>query len=96
MVFLQEVFYISLYLFAAFITATPSPNGHARSPAGIIYSLDKPLPEPPYHVFTLAKKKQVVYIVSAAAIFSPLSSNIYFPALGQISVVRWWPLSEYS
>jgi hypothetical protein len=26
MVFLQEVFFISLYLFAAFITATPSPN----------------------------------------------------------------------
>ena len=65
------------------------PKRHARSPAGSICSLDKPLPEPPYHVFTLAKKKQVVYIVSAAAIFSPLSSNIYFPALGQISTVSW-------
>jgi hypothetical protein len=50
-------------------------------------SLNKPLPEPPYHIFTLAKKKQLVYIVSAAAIFSPLSSNIYFPALGAISNV---------
>ncbi|KAH9204542.1 major facilitator superfamily domain-containing protein [Leptodontidium sp. 2 PMI_412] len=47
--------------------------------------LDKALPEPPYHVFTLAKKKQLVYIVSLAGLFSPLSSNIYFPALGQIA-----------
>jgi hypothetical protein len=29
-----------------------------------------------------------VYIVSLAGLFSPLSSNIYFPALGQISKVR--------
>ncbi|KAE9370433.1 MFS general substrate transporter [Stipitochalara longipes BDJ] len=46
---------------------------------------DEKLPEPPYHVFSLAKKKQMVYIVSLAGLFSPLSSNIYFPALGQIS-----------
>jgi hypothetical protein len=38
-------------------------------------------------VFSLAKKKQMVYIVSLAGLFSPLSSNIYFPALGQISKV---------
>jgi hypothetical protein len=68
--------------------ATPSPEvERVTSSACSLYSLDKPLPEPPYHVFTLAKKKQLVYIVSAAAIFSPLSSNIYFPALGQISTV---------
>ncbi|KAI9742143.1 MAG: hypothetical protein M1818_004043 [Claussenomyces sp. TS43310] len=41
--------------------------------------------EPPYHVFTRAKKKRMVYIVSLAGFFSPLSSNIYFPALTQIS-----------
>jgi hypothetical protein len=51
------------------------------------YSVEKNLPEPPYHIFTLAKKKQMVYIVSLAGLFSPLSSNIYFPALGQISKV---------
>ncbi|RFU30458.1 hypothetical protein B7463_g5850, partial [Scytalidium lignicola] len=50
-----------------------------------IYSIEKPLPQPPYHVFTAAKKKQLVYIVSLAGLFSPLSSNIYFPALGQIA-----------
>jgi hypothetical protein len=71
--------------------AIPPPEvERAKSSAGSIYSWDKPLPEPPYHVFTLAMKKQLVYIVSAAAIFSPLSSNIYFPALGQISKVRCW------
>lgn len=51
------------------------------------FSIEKNLPEPPYHIFTLARKKQMVYIVSLAGLFSPLSSNIYFPALGQISRV---------
>ena len=53
------------------------------------YTLQKalPIPEAPYHVFTLAKKKQMVYIVSLAALFSPLSGNIYFPALGAIADV---------
>jgi hypothetical protein len=68
---------------------TPPELERARSSASNIYSLDKPLPEPPYHVFTLVKKKQLVYIVSAAAIFSLLSSKIYFPALGQISKVYY-------
>lgn len=46
-------------------------------------------PEPaPYHVFSLAKKRQLVYIVSFGALFSPLSSNIYFPAQDQIAEVR--------
>lgn len=48
---------------------------------------EKALPEPPYHVFSLAQKKKLVYIISLAALFSPLSSNIYFPALGEISKV---------
>ncbi|KAG9233736.1 major facilitator superfamily domain-containing protein [Amylocarpus encephaloides] len=49
------------------------------------YILEKSLPEPPYHVFTRSKKKQIVYIVSLAGIFSPFSSNIIFLALGQIA-----------
>ncbi len=52
------------------------------------YSLEKNLPQPPYHIFTPSKKKQMVYTVSLAGLFSPLSSNIYFPALGQISRVQ--------
>ncbi|KAJ9195427.1 hypothetical protein DTO271D3_841 [Paecilomyces variotii] len=47
-------------------------------------SQSKPQP-PPYHVFTRARKKQMVYLVSIAALFSPLSSNIYFPALGEVA-----------
>jgi hypothetical protein len=45
------------------------------------------LPEPPYHVFDRSKKKLLVYIISLAGLFSPLSSNIYFPALGEIATV---------
>ncbi|KAK5651635.1 hypothetical protein OQA88_11810 [Cercophora sp. LCS_1] len=41
--------------------------------------------EPPYHVFSRRKKWQLVIIVSLAGLFSPLSSNIYFPALGAIA-----------
>lgn len=42
---------------------------------------------PPYHVFGRRKKWQLVLIVSLAGLFSPLSSNIYFPALGAIAEV---------
>jgi len=64
---------------------SPSDDRHFSSAS--LDSLGKKLPEPPYHVFSLAKKRQLVYIVSLAGLFSPLSSNIYFPALGQISKV---------
>lgn len=40
-----------------------------------------------HHIFSRRKKLQMVCIVSMAAIFSPLSSNIYFPALGEVSRV---------
>ncbi|OCK78725.1 putative efflux pump antibiotic resistance protein [Lepidopterella palustris CBS 459.81] len=50
-----------------------------------MYSDDKTLPEPPYHIFNNRRKKQLVYIVSMAGLFSPLSSNIYFPALDTIA-----------
>jgi hypothetical protein len=65
-----------------------TPTTERNLSSASIDSFEKLLPEPPYHVFSLAKKKQLVYIVSLAGLFSPLSSNIYFPALGQISKVR--------
>ncbi|KAJ5164881.1 Major facilitator superfamily domain general substrate transporter [Penicillium coprophilum] len=40
---------------------------------------------PPYHVFPRSRKLLMVIIVSLAAIFSPLSSNIYFPALTDVA-----------
>ncbi|KAK3355729.1 major facilitator superfamily domain-containing protein [Neurospora tetraspora] len=42
-------------------------------------------PEPPYHVFTKKEKWLVTVIIAVAGLFSPLSSNIYFPALGAIA-----------
>jgi len=44
-------------------------------------------PLEPYHVFSRREKWCAVWIVSLAGLFSPLSSNIYFPALGDISLV---------
>ncbi|KAH7419053.1 major facilitator superfamily domain-containing protein [Cadophora sp. MPI-SDFR-AT-0126] len=68
------------------VTAFPRNTIEAPKSASVsTYSLEKSLPDPPYHVFTPAKKKQLVYIVSLAGLFSPLSSNIYFPALGEIA-----------
>lgn len=64
------------------------------SSSSSLHSRDKALPERPYHVFTRAKKKELVYIVSLAGLFSPLSSNIYFPALGQIAIVSLVSLSS--
>lgn len=48
---------------------------------------EKKMPEPPHYVYSPRKKKCIVWIVSFAAMFSSLSSNIYFPALGQVSKV---------
>ncbi|KAM5438312.1 hypothetical protein MferCBS31731_005173 [Microsporum ferrugineum] len=46
---------------------------------------NKTLIEPPYHIFSHRQKWQLVLIVSIAGAFSPLSSNIYFPAIDTIS-----------
>ncbi|KAK2600014.1 hypothetical protein QQS21_005248 [Conoideocrella luteorostrata] len=39
----------------------------------------------PYHIFSRCQKWHLVYLVSIAGSFSPLSSNIYFPAIDTIS-----------
>jgi hypothetical protein len=59
-----------------------------NSSASSFYDLEKTLPEPPYHVFSGRKQKALLYLASIAGIFSSLSSNIYFPALGIIANVR--------
>ena len=46
-----------------------------------------PEEERPYHVFTKKEKWLVTIIIALAGLFSPLSSNIYFPALGAIANV---------
>ena len=40
---------------------------------------------PPHSVFTLAQKRYITFMVSWAAFFSPLSGNIYFPALTSLA-----------
>ncbi|KAK7542299.1 synaptic vesicle transporter [Phyllosticta citribraziliensis] len=42
---------------------------------------EEPKAEPIYHVYTRRQKLAIVLLVSLAAAFSPLASNIYFPAL---------------
>lgn len=42
----------------------------------------------PYHVYTSAQKWTVVALISAAGLFSGLSSNIYFPSLDAIAKVE--------
>jgi len=54
------------------------------------------LPETPHHIFESKHKRYVVYIVSFAGFFSPLSSNIYFPALGSIARVSKPPSIFFS
>ncbi|KAK3397523.1 major facilitator superfamily domain-containing protein [Sordaria brevicollis] len=53
-----------------------NPNGNSQHSPG---------EEPPYHVFTKNEKWLVTVIIALAGLFSPLSSNIYFPALGAIA-----------
>jgi hypothetical protein len=43
--------------------------------------------EKPYHVFTSSQKWMVVVLVSAAGLFSGLSSNIFLPSLDAIAKV---------
>lgn len=49
--------------------------------------------EEPYHMFTPGMKAFIVFNVSAVAALSGLSSNIYFPAQQDISVVCYRDLS---
>lgn len=74
---------------------SPTLYGGLESSASSIFGLEKSLPTPPYHVFSSRKKKSLMYLVSIAGIFSSLSSNIYFPALGQISRVGCLSLITY-
>ncbi|KAF4626811.1 hypothetical protein G7Y89_g11352 [Cudoniella acicularis] len=46
--------------------------------------IGKSLPRPPYHVFDTTKKKRTLYMVAIVGVLTPLSTFIYFPALGAI------------
>ncbi|CAI7576462.1 unnamed protein product [Penicillium pancosmium] len=64
----------------------PTRNEKELGSSASEMNLESQLPPPAaYHVFSRPRKLEMVCIVSMAAIFSPLSSNIYFPALGTIA-----------
>jgi len=42
-------------------------------------------PPPPYSVFTKAQKRLICFLIAFAAMFSPLSSFIYYPAITSLS-----------
>lgn len=48
-------------------------------------SVAAPKEEQPYHILSKKQKWNLVIFVSMAGAFSPLSSNIYFPAIDTIS-----------
>ncbi|KAI5778329.1 major facilitator superfamily domain-containing protein [Geopyxis carbonaria] len=59
-----------------------TPRPHSEDNDAVSGFVDPPAR---YHTFSPAKKRRLAYLVSLAAVFSPLSSNIYFPALPEIS-----------
>jgi len=68
-----------------------------NSSANSSYEPEKTLlQEPPYNVFSNKKQKALLLLASVAGVFSSLSSNIYFPALGiisKVSLLLLWLLS---
>jgi hypothetical protein len=50
-------------------------------------------PKERYHIFTSRQKWSLVFVISAAGLFSGLSSNIYFPAEAQIAQVNQTPMA---
>lgn len=42
-------------------------------------------PEPPFSIFSRREKTFIVVMASLAALFSPLSANIYYPALNVLA-----------
>lgn len=40
---------------------------------------------PPYSIFTRGQKRYIVFLAAFAGLFSPLSANIYFPALNTLA-----------
>ncbi|EGD99706.1 hypothetical protein TESG_07047 [Trichophyton tonsurans CBS 112818] len=69
---------------ASALTLT-NPNGDKDVELAAKNTSSKISFELPYHIFSHRQKWQLVLIVSIAGAFSPLSSNIYFPAIDTIS-----------
>lgn len=62
---------------------TPSSECRASHPIGNVPDADEP--EVAYSVFTEREKIMTVLMVSFIGLFSPLSANIYYPALNSLA-----------
>ena len=51
---------------------------NARDPGGVVADVD-------YSVFTVSQRRYIVFMASWAGFFSPVSSQIYFPALNTLA-----------
>ncbi|KAL9113816.1 MAG: hypothetical protein Q9187_007560 [Circinaria calcarea] len=61
-------------------------NALAEHEVDSLETVDRTLSwRPPYSVFSKGKKHYIVFIVAWAGLFSPLSANIYFPALNTLT-----------
>ncbi|EAQ93026.1 hypothetical protein CHGG_01261 [Chaetomium globosum CBS 148.51] len=68
---------------------TPGPTGveqgeRQREP-GVLVDGDETQNQPPYSVFNAWEKRFIVFMVALASFFSPVSANIYFPALNTLA-----------
>jgi Na+/melibiose symporter-like transporter len=63
------------------VTESRPSSSPVESPAND----SKPSENIPFHILHKKQKWLLVYLVSLAAMFSPLSSNIYFPAIDTIA-----------
>lgn len=61
----------------------PNINEHEKKP---IETTDRTASDNvPYTIFTLNEKRFMVFILAFAALFSPIASTIYYPALAPIA-----------
>lgn len=52
---------------------------------GVMIDGDEPQNQAPYSVFNVWEKRFIVFMVALASFFSPVSANIYFPALNTLA-----------
>lgn len=64
------------------------PEQHAQGQVG------QQDPEPPFSVFSARERNFLVAMASLAALFSPLTANIYYPALNTLSTELHVSLSK--
>lgn len=69
-------------------------DGQAESKQQNPVQGERQIQEPPFSTFGTGEKRFIVAIASLAALFSPLSANIYYPALNTLSTDLHVSLSD--